>query len=130
MKKKFRNLLLAIQLAILYSITPVNLSASGATTRNEVTIKIPGVNKNGITNVADFWNKAIDIVKVCVFGVSGILTIALVGVFAYRSFNLAASSNNPVKRAEAVKGILYTLVGIGLFGGTTLITGLAFNLFK
>lgn len=122
MKKKIKNLLLAIQLAILYSITPIQLNAA--------TIKIPGVNKNGVNTVSDFWNKAMDIIKVCVFGVSGILTIVLVGVFAYRSFNLATSSNNPVKRAEAVKGILYTLIGIGLFGGTTLITGLAFNLFR
>lgn len=122
MKKKIKNLLLAIQLAILYSITPIQLNAA--------TIKIPGVNKNGVNTVSDFWNKAMDIIKVCVFGVSGILTIVLVGVFAYRSFNLATSSNNPAKRAEAVKGILYTLIGIGLFGGTTLITGLAFNLFR
>lgn len=122
MKKKIKDLLLAIQLAILYSITPIQLNAA--------TIKIPGVNQHGITTVPEFWNKAMNIIKVCVFGVSGILTIVLVGVFAYRSFNLAASSNNPMKRAEAVKGILYTLIGIGLFGGTTLITGLAFNLFR
>lgn len=122
MKDRIKKMLLAIQLAIIYSIIPVPLHAAK--------VDLPGLKKLGISNVTDFWNKLLEMIKICVMGFSGILTVLLVGVFAYKCFNLAASSNNPKQRAEAIKDILFTLIGIGLFGGTTLITGVAFNLLK
>lgn len=120
MKDRIKKMLLAIQLAIIYSTIPIPLNAA--------TVKLPGLNKSGINDVSDFWNKLFGMIKVCVTGVSGILTILLVGVFAYKCFNLAASSNNPGKRSELIKEILFTLIGIGLFGASTLLTGLAFNI--
>ena len=83
-----------------------------------------------VNNVQDFWNQMIGASKYFVTGITGILTVACVGAFAISCFRLASSANNPAKRSENIKGIIYSLIGTGLLGSATVFTGLAFNLFR
>ena len=80
--------------------------------------------------VQDFWNTLMDSGRYLVTGIMGILAILCVGLFSVSCVKLAGASNSPAKRSEAVKGILYSLIGIALFGATATITGLAFGLFR
>ena len=103
------------------NITPVNAT---------VNIDLTDPNVTRVQDVQGFWNQVINVVKYFVSGLTGILAVACVGAFLISCYKLAASSTNPAKRSENVKGILYSLIGIGLFGGSAIFTGLAFNLFR
>lgn len=81
-------------------------------------------------NIDEVWNTIFKILQGLVTGVTGVMTIIMVGIFFYRCFKLASVSDNPKDRQEAIGGILQTLIGAALFGGTSLFMGLAFGLFK
>ena len=123
LNNKFKRFTALISMALMLSILPKGLMATQITLPN-------GPSMNGVKDVTGFWNHLIGLMKHLVFGVTGILAVLLVGVFAYKCFCLASSSNNPNKRSEAIQGILYSLMGIALFGATSLITGLAFNILR
>lgn len=83
-----------------------------------------------VYNGDDTWNIAFDIIRVLIAGITGILSIAMVGVFAFKAFNLAKSGDNPQERQKAVSGIIYSFIGFALLGATSLLTGLFYNLLK
>ena len=56
-----------------------------------------------------------------------VVTITSFGINLTR---LSASSGNDMLRSKAIKGLLYSGIGIVLFGGATVIMGMAFGLFK
>lgn len=105
-------------------ITTTNVFAKSQTAAD----KYLNFNQGQYDTPDEIWNKVFDIVQNLVTGATGVMTIILVGIFIYRCFNLAKSSNNPKERQEAIEGLLQTLIGIALFGGTSLFTGLAFRL--
>lgn len=59
--------------------------------------------------------------------ISLVCTITSFGINLTR---LSASAGNDMMRAKAVKGLFYSGIGIVLFGGATVIMGMAFGLFK
>lgn len=82
----------------------------------------------GGTTVSDFFNKAFTIARYIVAGVTGICSIALVGVFAYKGFKVAVAGSNPKARQEAIQGMLYAAIGAALFGASSLLAGFAYQL--
>lgn len=124
MKKKLLkiNLLLNTMLFSLMTGTiPVNAT---------VNIDLGNPITNKVSDLEGFWNTAFDILRTLTVGVCGIIGILCVGVFAIKAYGLASAGNNPAKRSEAVQGILYSLIGIALFGGTSLLVGLSYNLLR
>ena len=76
------------------------------------------------------WNTIFKKYKVVILGVSGILTLTFVILFGRSIVKLAANSDNPQGRREAIQSILWTFVAMALFGSITLVTGLAWNSLK
>ena len=115
----------------------VNPSASGLKgistdgTSIHIDVSQAGVQKGKeVTSFAAFWNKVFDIVRYFITGITGILCIATVGVFAVKAFQLAKAGNNPKEKQEAMTGMLYAFIGAALLGGSSLLSALAFGLLK
>lgn len=83
----------------------------------------------GGTTVSDFFNKTFTIGRYIVAGVTGICSIGLVGVFAYKAFKVAMAGNSPKARQEAIQGMLYAGIGAALLGASSLLAGFAYQLF-
>jgi len=118
----------------LYNYTAVFATGVGGVEVNgngtiTVDISQAGTNNNP-TTISDFWNSIFEVAKYVVSGITGVLCICLVGVFAYKGFMLATAGGNPKQRQEAIEGMLYAFIGAAIMGGATLLSGLAFGLFK
>ena len=85
---------------------------------------------SSVNTMSGFWNKIFGVFKYLIFGITGCLCIAMVGVFAVKAFQLSTSGANPRKKQEAIDGMLYAFIGSALMGGATMLSGLAFNLFR
>lgn len=137
MKSKIK--LIAINAITMISLLSFNicvLSADGiegvSVSGNSITVDVgkAGKTSNAVKSIPDFWNKIFDVGRYVVSGVTGILCIAMVGVFAVKSFQLATAGGNPKVKQEAITGMMYAAIGAGLLGSATLLSGLAFGLFK
>lgn len=54
-----------------------------------------------------------------IVGITSVLTAAMTIVFILKSVALAKSGDNPNARQNALQGMLYSLIGTALLGGTT-----------
>lgn len=135
MRKKIRYMISSCFIPILFYGKILAVSAAGLEGVEVEDGKITvDVSKSGaaseVKSFPDFWNKVFEILKYIVTGVSGVAAIALVGIFVYKAITLSLSGNNPRHREEAIRGIIFTFIGAALLGGVSLISGLAFGLFR
>ena len=106
---------------------------SGVTTENgKITIDIgeAGASNDMPTNLTEAFNKLFENGEVILAGLTGILTLSMVGVFLFKAFKLAKSGDNPKERSEALTGMIYAAIGTALLGGGTIFIGFAYNLFN
>ena len=89
-------------------------------------LKIPeDVDKgNGITKA---FNDIMDKLDVAIAGFTGILTIIMVGLFAWKAFQLAKASDNPNDRQKCITGMIWFAIGAAIFGSITMFMGLFYN---
>ena len=82
----------------------------------------------GATDAAEQGNRVFSVLRVLTNGIYGIATITLVGIFAYKAFNLMRLSDNPNERKKCIQEMGYCILGIVLIGGLKFFTGLFFNM--
>ena len=99
----------------------VSLSEDGSS------VSITGMTDGGGEST---WNRIMAKYKTVILGVSGILTLTFIILFGKNIIKLAANSDNPQGRREAIQGCLWTFIAMALFGSLTVITGLAWNSLK
>ena len=61
--------------------------------------------------------------------ISGICAISCMILFFISVAKLSVSSGNEMGRSRALKGILFSGIGLLIFGGATVIIGIAWNFF-
>ena len=82
------------------------------------------------TTLGDFWNTALDVCKKLTVVVTSILTLCFIVVFLVNFFQLAANCTNPKKKVICQSAILWSFVGCALFGGSSVILGIAFGILR
>lgn len=78
----------------------------------------------GITNA---FNDIMDKLDVAIAGFTGVLTIIMVGLFAWKAFQLAKASDNPNERQKCITGMIWFAIGAAIFGSITMFMGLFYN---
>ncbi len=68
--------------------------------------------------------------KSVAIAISGICAITCLILFFISVTKLSVSSGNPAERSNAIKGILFSGIGLAFFGGATIIIGIAWNILK
>lgn len=61
--------------------------------------------------------------------ISGICAVSCIILFFISVAKLSVSSGNDAARSRAMKGILFSGIGLLIFGGATAIIGIAWNFF-
>lgn len=80
--------------------------------------------------VAKDFGGAIEKYKIFVVGIFGLLSIIMVGVFIVHLMNIANNAINPMKRTQALSGLLWSGIAFAILGSITLVTGLLWNIFR
>lgn len=106
----------------------VDLSSANLGTDGK--LKIDGADANATGNTVNVFNTIMDKGRLLVAGVTGVLSVVLVGLFVFKAFNLAKSSDSPQERAKCINGMIFYFIGAACFGGASLFSGLFYNLFK
>lgn len=78
----------------------------------------------------DAWNNLYNFTGALVAGITGLVSIIMVGVFVYKAFELTRSSSNPAERQKAIQGLGYTLVAIAILGSISVWISLFYGLLK
>ena len=133
LKSKYLLSLPVAMLPMLYNCSSVVATGISGVQVNGGKISVDVGNAGTTSNVktmSDFWNKIFSIGKMLIFGITGVLAMAMIVVFAVKAFNLSAAGDNPKKRQEAIEGMLFAVIGAALLGGASMISGLAFGLFR
>lgn len=73
---------------------------------------------------ADFFNKF----KGLALFVSGLCTITALIFFIISLTKLSTSAGNDAARSKAIHGILYSGISLALFGGISVVVGVAWNM--
>lgn len=79
-----------------------------------------------ISELSNFFIRYKGMIRIVMI-ISLVCTLTSFGINLTR---LSASAGNDMMRSKAFKGLLYSGIGIVLFGGATVIMGMAFGLFK
>lgn len=137
--KNFKSLIVSgmTSLATLtYLYTPVLAEDGGVITGVEInggkiTIDVgeAGVSANNPTDLKGAFNKLFENGEIIIAGLTGILTLSMLGVFLLKAFQLAKSGDNPKARSKAINGMIFAAIGTALLGGATILMGFAYNLF-
>lgn len=64
----------------------------------------------------------------CLF-FSGVCTVTALIMFVLALTKLSLSANNDMERRKAIRGIFWTGCSLALFGGITVVVGVAWNIF-
>ena len=135
MKKFIEKIRTVLTLAITSVMaTPVAVSAADLQNaqldaNGQLVIQGAAMGESGNGGLIAAFNTLMDKANVIVAGVSGVLTVVMVGLFIWKCFQFAQSSSNPSQRASAITGIIVFAIAAALFGSATLFVGLAYNLF-
>lgn len=102
-----------------------NLDANG-------TLNVPGAGAtgNGATGAANAFNDIYDVLRVVVQGITGVMAIVMVGIFAYKAFTLSRCGDNPSERAKTIQGMIFFFIGAAAFGAASFLTGLFYNMLR
>ncbi len=79
-----------------------------------------------LTEMSDFFIRFKGMIRIVMI----IALLTTIVSFAISLTRLSASGGNEQLRAKALKGLLFSGIGIILFGGASVILGLAFGLFR
>ena len=61
-------------------------------------------------------------------GVTGLMAIVMVAIFAYKAFTLSRVGDNPSERAKTIQGMIFFFIGAACFGAASMLTGLFYGL--
>lgn len=93
------------------------------------TLNIEGLGGDN-ENTATVWNTIFVKFKVVIVGVAGLVTLFFVVLFFISLGKVAASSQNPTARSQALTGMLWILICVVLCGAADLILAIAYNALK
>lgn len=125
--KKISKITSAISLWAIYflNIKPVFASV---VIKNGETVVIDEVKDIWISDSDAAWANLNEFTGALVAGITGLISIIMVGVFSYKAFELAKSSSNPADRQKAIQGLIFSLVAFAILGSIsvwiTIFTGL------
>jgi len=96
---------------------------------NDGTLNVPGSSEGGEGTV-EVFNTIYKQGNLILSGITGVLTLVMIGLFTWKAFNLSKSSDSPQERAKAIQGLIFYFIGAACFGATTLFASLGFNLLR
>ena len=92
-------------------------------------LNVPGA-ENGTQGTTNMFNIIFSRFRLIISGITGVLSLALVVIFAYKAFNLAKSSDSPQERAKSIQGLIFYFIGAACFGAASFFAGLGYNLLR
>jgi len=120
MVKKLKGIILLLVATILAQ--PAHAVSSILTNNSFHSLKDPVK----LTEMNDFFIRFKGMIRIVMI-IALIITIVS---FAISLTRLSASGGNEQLRSKALKGLLFSGIGLVLFGGATVILGLSFGLFR
>lgn len=97
---------------------------------NSGKLNIDGSNANGTSNTVNVFNTVMDKGRIIIAGISGVLSIIMVGLFIWKAFNFAKAGDNPQERARCMNGMIFFFIGAALLGAASMLSGLFYNILK
>ena len=125
--KKISKFTSAISLWAIYflNIKPVFASV---VIKNGEAVVVDEVKDIWISDGETAWANLNEFTGSLVVGITGLISVIMVGVFAFKAFELAKSSSNPADRQKSIQGLIYSLVAFSILGSIsvwiTIFTGL------
>lgn len=77
---------------------------------------------------ANVFNQIFGNARVLIAGVTGLMAIVMVAIFAYKAFTLSRVGDNPSERAKTIQGMIFFFIGAACFGAASMLTGLFYGL--
>lgn len=118
---KIKNILKAsvLSLPIMISQLFLNARVFATTMVNGVLVNTPSTGGG----MDETFNKLFTIARTIVAGITGILSIVMVFIFAWKAFQFARTGDNPSERVKSINGMIFFFIGAACFGAASLITG-------
>lgn len=103
-------------------LTNVSIDSSGK-------LVVPGASSsNGVEGTVSAFTKIMNVARTVVSGITGLISIALIAVLAMKAFQLSKCGDNPSERAKVTQGIIWYFIAVVIFGATSLLTGVFYNM--
>lgn len=91
---------------------------------------VPGADNDTTKGTANVMNKVLDRARLLVSGITGVVTVAMIGLGVMKCFELARSSGNPNARANCIQSLIFFFIAAACCGAVSLLTGMAYNLIR
>lgn len=136
MKNVFQKIKDTVQVALIYSALtiPTLVSANnGGTNTGSPNQYINDVFQSldvQTSTEADTKSNLLTKIKEWIPFIMGIAAAILVIIAIIRGVTIALSGDSPQKRSEALKGVLFLILGAAVVGGAALLVSLAFGLLR
>jgi hypothetical protein len=91
-------------------------------------LNVPGASSGG-NGMADTFNNILGQGHTLISGITGVAAIILVIIFIIKATKLGSSGDNPAERSKAINGLIFLFIAAALLGGTSLFTGMFWNMF-
>ena len=103
-------------------LTNVSIDSNGK-------LVVPGAaESNGVEGTVNAFTKIMNVARTVVSGITGLISIALIAVLAMKAFQLSKCGDNPSERAKVTQGIIWYFIAVVIFGATSLLTGVFYNM--
>ena len=93
-------------------------------------LTIEGADADGTSSTVNIFNTIMSKGRIILSGVTGVLAIVMVGLFTWKAFSLAKSSDSPQERARCIQSMIFYFIGAACFGAASLFAGLFYNIFN
>ena len=93
-------------------------------------LHVPGADNDATKGTANVMNKLLDRLRMLVSGITGVVTVLMIGLGVWKCFELAKSSGNPNARANCIQSLIFFFIAAACCGAVSLLTGMAYNLIR